>query len=217
MDTLVLVNRGQKNLNVAGTVECEDANSDRALVARVKAGDREAFKDLFDRYHRRLLSVAVGVVKNPQDAEDVVQDAFVKAYRNINSFLGNSSFYTWLYRIVFNLCIDLSRKSYRKNESGVDDSNSLDVVSRSSGQDPLTYLGSVKNPEESLRNSEIKQRLSKALSELSEEHRAVILLREVDGFSYAEIGDVLKCSKGTVMSRLHHARKRLQLALKDFV
>ena len=217
MDTLALVNRSHKNIEAVTSVASQDIANDRVLVAKVKAGDKTAFKELFDRYHRRLLSVAVGIVKNPHDAEDVVQDAFVKAYRNIDTFLGNSSFYTWLYRIVFNLCIDLSRKAYRRNESGVDNASTLDVISRSSGQDPLTYLGSVNNPEQSFRNSEIKGRLSKALSELSEEHRAVILLREVDGFSYEEIGDVLKCSKGTVMSRLHHARKRLQIALKDFV
>lgn len=195
----------------------ERARRDEMLVERARNGEREAFKQLVEQYQSRAHAVALGVVGNYQDAEDVVQDAFVKAYRNLGSFRGQSSFYTWLYRIVFNLAIDLSRRAYRKNEHSVEHAAGLDSAARTSASDAGSYLGKVADPEEERRNAEIRLRFSQALASLSPEHRAVIILREIDGLSYSEISDVIGCSKGTVMSRLHHARKRLQAALKDLM
>jgi RNA polymerase sigma-70 factor (ECF subfamily) len=190
---------------------------DKSLVSGAQNGDSHAYQELVERYQKRALSVAIGLCGNPQDAEDLVQEAFLKAYKNLNSFRGTSSFYTWLYRIVYNLAIDLSRKAYRKSEFSSDDISTADAISRNSGNLSDAYIGKVSDPEQYLRSQEIRQSFSKALAELSEEHRIVIVLREIDGLSYTEISDVIGCSKGTVMSRLHHARKKLQAALIDLV
>lgn len=203
-----------KNTEVP-VAETEDI--DRSLVERTIAGDKNAFRTLVERYQSRAHAIALGVVGNYEDAEDIAQEAFVKAYRNLASFRGQSSFYTWLYRIIFNLSIDLSRKAYRRSELSMEDTATLDSVAHSANKDSGTYLSRVAGPEEHIRKVEIRSQFRKALSELSPEHRAVIMLREIEGLSYAEISQVIGCSKGTVMSRLHHARKRLQHALRELM
>lgn len=214
MGTLVLAKKKQHSGVTSNVV---DIDSDKQLVAKFKSGDLDAYKQLYQRYHKRLISVAIGILNNPEDAEDTVQNAFIKAHRNIGSFKGNSSFYTWIYRIVFNLCIDLSRKAYKKRESGTDNPANLDIMSRASGQNPNKYIGNINGPETAFKNKNIADRISVALEDLSPEHRAAVILREVDGFSYKQISEVLGCSKGTVMSRLHSARKYLQENLKDLL
>lgn len=189
---------------------------DLDLVERSRGGDMAAFRKLVERYQSRAHAIALGIVGNYQDAEDIVQDAFLKAYRSLGSFQGKSSFYTWLYRIIFNLAIDLSRKSYRKTETSIENAVSVDALQNSSGRDSAEYMSKVSPPDEQLRRAEIRERFDRALNELSPHHRAVIILREVDGLSYDEISRVVGCSKGTVMSRLHHARRRLQKALEEF-
>ncbi len=211
MGTLVLANKKQHSVDVV------DLDSDQQLILKFKDGDLDAYKKLYQRYHKRLISVAMGILSNPVDAEDIVQEAFIKAHRNIKSFKGKSSFYTWIYRIVFNLCIDLSRKAYKKRESGTDTPANLDVISRASGQNPNKYIGHINDPETSYQNKNIAQRISTALKDLSPEHRAAVMLREVEGLSYKQISERLGCSKGTVMSRLHSARKYLQENLKDLL
>jgi len=192
------------------------ANADRLLVERARGGDLEAFRSLVEKYQARAHSIAMGVISNRDDAEDIVQDAFLKAYRNLASFRGQSSFYTWFYRIVFNLAIDLSRKRYRRSESSLGDDSTLDALNLHSSEDSGNLLGSVPTPEQVLSRSGIAAAIRKAIEGLSAEHRAVIVLREIEGLSYTEISEVVGCSKGTVMSRLHHARKRLQRALADY-
>lgn len=191
----------------------EDA--DVLLVKRASAGDVESFRVLVERYQQRAHAIALGIVGNYQDAEDVVQEAFVKAHRNLQLFRGQSSFYTWLYRIVFNLAIDLSRKRYRFSENAVGDARSLDLSAQANASRGDALVGHVATGEQGYERKELGKRISAALESLSPEHRAVIMLREVHGLSYTEISDTVRCSKGTVMSRLHHARKRLQKALHD--
>lgn len=193
-----------------------DHDADFALVDRARDGDLSAFRDLVEKYQQRAHSIALGVLGNYQDAEDATQEAFVKAYRNLHLFRGQSSFYTWLYRIVFNLSIDIARKRYRHLESNVGDMHALDAPAQSSTASHLPVLGHVAGTEEEFESKELGKEIQKAMENLSPEHRMVIILREVDGLSYTEISDVVGCSKGTVMSRLHHARKRLQQALADF-
>jgi RNA polymerase sigma-70 factor (ECF subfamily) len=188
---------------------------DRALVRLAKKGDRQAFKELVTMYEGRAKAVALGIMGNRDDADDIVQEAFVKAYRNIASFRGQSSFYTWLYRIIHNLSIDASRRAYRRYEVSTDDSARLDYAA--SQGTSSNYIAHVDNPDQYMRRVEIRKRFSEALSSLSPEHRAVITLREIDGLSYSEISDVVGCTKGTVMSRLHHARKKLQSLLADLM
>lgn len=189
---------------------------DRELVERIQDGDEAAFKELFDRYHRRAFAVAFGVVKNKQDALDIVQDAFIKVHRHIGNFHGSSSFYTWLYRIVMNLSIDHVRRNKKGKDLDYDDRVGRDAVSVAGDG---TMLPSILdgNPGKTVLRRELSQAIQSALGELPEYHRAVILLREVEGLSYEEMAKVLDVPKGTIMSRLFHARRKMQAALSTYL
>jgi RNA polymerase sigma-70 factor (ECF subfamily) len=188
-------------------------HDDAELLQRGRAGDRDALRQLYERYHRRVLAVVVGMVRNPEDAREIVQDTFVRAFRNIENFKGDSSFYTWLYRIAVNRAIDLQRRSAKFQSTEFDETVGLgeDVVSTggraSTGEDPF----------QAVRNRELGRKISEAIESLTPDHRAVILLREIEGLSYEEISEVMDCSLGTVMSRLHYARKKLQAKLKELL
>jgi len=185
---------------------------DRDLVAAAQRGDRDAFRTLFERYHRRAYALAYGVVRHQDDALDVVQDAFIKAHKYLDKFEGNSSFYTWLYRIVMNLAIDHLRKHRRVKPVELDESKLED-----GGEESLLprILGG--NPGRALMDKEIRGRIDQALSELSENHRSVLVMRELEGLSYEEMAAAMDCSKGTIMSRLFHARRNMQKRLLDLV
>lgn len=169
---------------------------------------------LVERYQHRAYGIAMGVLRNPADAMDAAQDAFVKVYKNIQNFKGESAFYTWLYRIVVNVCIDHIRKHKKRRMVEYDDTwRRRDQAEFT----PLTGNTRAMQPNIALENEELSLVLNEALSTLSENHRAIILLREVEGLSYEQIAEVMDCHIGTVMSRLHHARKRLQKALKPYL
>ena len=191
------------------------ATDERQLVRRAKRGDEKAFRTLMERYRRKVYSIAYGMVHNPEAAYDICQEVFIKVYRYLGSFQGSSSFYTWLYRISVNLSIDWLRKQGRHDLVDFDDSllrrepdgaEAL-VVPKMQDSDPLKALG----------RKELRDQIAKAFESLSEKHRAVLLLREVEGLSYDEIARALKIHKGTVMSRLHHARRNLQRSLRTYV
>lgn len=190
---------------------------DRRLVEAARGGDQDAFRQLFDRYHRRAYGLALGVVKSPDDALDVVQDAFIKAHRHLEKFEGNSSFYTWLYRIVMNLAIDHIRKRKRSRHVDFGDSlaNSADDEVAGDGALLPRVLG--QNPGKSLARKEIREQIGEALASLSDNHRAVLVMRELEGLSYQEMAEVMGCSKGTIMSRLFHARKNMQKRLLEYM
>ena len=188
------------------------ALDDRELVTRAQRGDRTAFQTLFERYSRRAYSLALGVVKNPDDALDVVQDAFIKAHRYLDKFEGQASFYTWLYRIVMNLAIDHLRKHLRQRPVAFDDQAVEDGVVAGDALLPRILGG---NPGRALLDKEIRERIGAALAELSDNHRAELVMRELDGLSYEEMAQAMNCSKGTIMSRLFHARRNMQLRLAD--
>lgn len=191
-----------------------DAVDDRELVGRAQKGDRAAFRVLFERYSRRAYSLAFGVVRNPDDALDVVQDAFIKAHRHLDKFEGQASFYTWLYRIVMNLAIDHLRKNRRQKVVDFSETN-LSQDADNVGEESLIprILGG--NPGRSLMDKEIRERIAVALDELSDNHRAVLVMRELEGLSYEEMAQAMGCSKGTIMSRLFHARRNMQKRLLD--
>jgi len=191
---------------------------DAALVARSRAGDLLAFKCLVEKYERRVLSIAVGIVGQGGDAEDIAQETFIKAFRSLKSFKGDSSFYTWLYRIAHNLGIDYSRKRIRRSECSYEDSGIEQNVSRMAVGDYSSVPGVAQDysPEERMGHKTLGSAIKTAMDDLSPSHKSVIVLREVEGLSYEEISSVVGCSKGTVMSRLFHARRRLQDALKDY-
>ncbi len=186
---------------------------DRELVDAARKGDRDAFRTLFERYHRRAYALAFGVVRHQDDALDIVQDAFIKAHKYLDKFEGTSSFYTWLYRIVMNLCIDHLRKHRRVKPVELDEAK-LEESALDDGLLPRILGG---NPGRALVDKEIRARIDHALGELSENHRAVLVMRELEGLSYEEMATTMGCSKGTIMSRLFHARKNMQRRLIDLI
>jgi RNA polymerase sigma-70 factor, ECF subfamily len=192
----------------------EERQRDLELVRRVQAGERGAFRELFDRHHRRAFAVAFGVLKHRQDALDVVQESFVKVHKHIASFQGTSSFYTWLYRIVMNLAIDQLRR--RKTGRNVEYDDAVQKDGEAQSSDILPRMLD-ENPRKAVIRRELLQRMEAALAELPEYHRQVILLREVEGMSYEEMAEALDVPKGTIMSRLFHARKKMQSALAGYV
>jgi RNA polymerase sigma-70 factor, ECF subfamily len=189
-----------------------DPVDDRELVLAAQRGDRDAFKTLFERYHRRAYALAFGVLRHQEDALDVVQDAFIKAHKYLDKFEGNSSFYTWLYRIIMNLAIDHIRKHRRVKPVELDETRI-----ENDADDSLLprILGG--NPERALADKQIRARIDQALDELSDNHRSVLVMRELEGLSYEDMAQAMSCSKGTIMSRLFHARRNMQKRLLDLI
>jgi RNA polymerase sigma-70 factor, ECF subfamily len=185
---------------------------DSELVAQAQAGNRDAVQTLLERYERRLLAVIVGMVRNPEDAKEILQETFVRAFRSLEGFKGESSFYTWIYRIAMNLAIDHQRRGGKRPLVEFDETIGVkeDAVGEGSA-----ILGI--DPFKSVRSRELGRKIFEAIESLTPDHRAVILLREIDGLSYEEISEVLDCSLGTVMSRLHYARKKLQSRLQEML
>jgi len=146
---------------------------------------------------------------------DVVQEAFVKVHRNLPRFQGTSSFYTWLYRIVVNLCIDLRRRTSKATVYSFDDALNHETVATSHGV--LPGGANRGRPDQEFGRQELRKEIGQAMEGLSDKHRQVILLREIEGLSYKEIAEVLGISVGTVMSRLHHARSNLQATLRRYL
>ena len=184
---------------------------DRTLVKRCQAGDSSAFDELVTRYRTKVFTMVYGMVQNEQDAWDLAQEGFLKAWRSIHRFKGQSSFYTWLYRIMTNVTIDSLRRKGIHGEAEFDDRISPDSVEPGSRTTP----SSVPLPHKKVEHKEIRQRIDEAIAKLSAEHRAVIVMKEIEDLQYSEIAEILECSIGTVMSRLFYARKKLQSLLRD--
>ncbi len=187
-----------------------EAEEDRDLIHLAQKGDKAAFRRLVERHQRRAFSIALGLVRDENDARELVQEAFIRVHRGLDSFEGGSSFFTWLYRIVTNLAIDLMRKPGRRDaelddEHLTGDDVGFPLVSRIDGSDPVDVM----------RRREIAARIQAALDALPPIHRGVILMREVEGMSYEEMAQAAGVSKGTIMSRLFHARQKMQRALAD--
>jgi RNA polymerase sigma-70 factor (ECF subfamily) len=182
---------------------------DEKLVQRTLSGDRSAFQELFEIYRPKVQSLAFEILKSTEDAEDVVQESFVKAYLALPKYRGQAAFYTWLFRIVYNMAIDYKRRIARRGGDPVEfQEETLNSAEVSSSYEEST--GSLpSNPHEAVEVQEELEQVQQAMRRLSDEHRAVLSLREVDGLSYDEIAEVAGISKGTVMSRLHYARKAL--------
>jgi len=176
------------------------------LISRCQQGDQEAFKEIFDRYQKKVYRIAYGVVRHREEALDIVQEVFVKLFHSIKNFKGKSHFYTYLYRMVMNTAIDHSRKMGKQIISSLDEEGSFE---------PSEEIE--KWPEKILLQKELEEKVNGAMGKLPAEQRAAIIFREVEGLSYQEMADAMECSIGTVMSRLHYARKRMQELLKDYV
>lgn len=185
---------------------------DLTLVRRYKEGDEQAFRALVQRYERKVFAVAFGMLKDREEALDISQEAFVRVHQNLGRFQGDSAFYTWLYRIVRNLAIDRLRS--RKSEaSAVDDS--AEAQERAQAGGVATHLGT--NPQRGALRRELAEKMNEALAKLSGNHREILLLREVEGMSYDELATTLEIPKGTVMSRLFHARAKMQQLLATYL
>ena len=180
---------------------------DDDLIRATQAGDQEAFGELVEKYKTRAFGVAVGIVGSRDEALDVVQESFVKAYYKLKEFRFGSNFYTWFYRLLVNQSIDRWRKISRSGEVPLDEDWLTEDAS------PPDSFGYPETPEEILMNRELGEILQRAIAALPEHHRAVIVLREVEGMAYEDIAKTLGCSTGTVMSRLHYAREKLKSAL----
>ncbi|MCC6214482.1 MAG: sigma-70 family RNA polymerase sigma factor [Polyangiaceae bacterium] len=186
-----------------------DADRDRCLVERAQRGDDLAFRELVERHQRRAFVVAVTLVRDEHDAREIVQEAFLRAHRNLAAFGGTSAFFTWLYRIVHNLSIDFVRRPSRRE--------STQEPRPDASEDDIPLLGRVDgaDPAASVRRAEIARCVGAALDALPPYHRGVIVMRELEGLSYEEMARAMGVSKGTIMSRLFHARQKLQRALRD--
>jgi RNA polymerase sigma-70 factor (ECF subfamily) len=187
--------------------------SDEEAIRRVLAGDRDAFEVLVERYQGRAFRLALRVLRDEESARDAVQDALLKAYSALPGFRGRSSFYTWLYRLVMNQCLDLKRRDKSDHhvewEDGGTGGSDADVGL------PPEVNGVRYAPAASLMRRELRQRITQAIERLPDGPRETLILREVDGLSYAEISEAQEIPKGTVMSRLHYARKQLQAYLTE--
>ena len=185
-------------------------STDSELVARVLKGDKDAFRPIVERYQNRLYAMVVGMVRDEAEARDLVQNAFIKSYQSLDTFRLDSSFYTWIYRIAMNLAIDSCRKRRRRKTGSFDE-----AVAARDDDGEMLELHHTDGPAEALQRKELRQRIFAAMEELTEEQREVLLLREVEGLSYAEISESMGIPEGTVMSRLFYARKKMQGLLRE--
>lgn len=190
--------------------EAQSEPTDADLVGRSQSGDMRSFDRLVTRYRGQVYAVIVNITHNETDAWDLAQDTFVKAWKALPRFETRANFYTWLYRIAHNTTYDwLRRRRVRGDGTEFDDSIRVDSIESSA---PTTPKG-VASPDENVQNAELGCLIETALGKLSPDHRAVILLKVVEGLKYKEIAEALGCSMGTVMSRLFYARKKLQVLL----
>ena len=214
--------RARSLVNEAKTVaatnderRARDRLRDQELVDKAKTGDTMAFQKLVIAHQGRLFSVAFGMLRDRDEAMDVVQDAFIKAHRKLADFEGNAAFSTWLYRIAVNLSIDRKRADARRRKTDLDDAAAVDLDNDSLyGAAEFAPRLSGSNPLRNSTDKELGQQIDGAMARLTDDHRAIVLLREVEGMSYEEISEALGIPKGTVMSRLFHARKNLQRVLR---
>jgi RNA polymerase sigma-70 factor (ECF subfamily) len=176
------------------------------MISRCQQGDQEALREIYDRYHKKVYRIAYGVVRQREEALDIVQEVFIKLFRSIKNFKGRSHFYTYLYRMVMNTAIDHTRKRGKQFLSSLDEEGSFQ---------PSDEVE--KGPERILLHKEAEEKLKWAMEKLPAEQKAALIFREVEGLSYQEMAGAMGCSIGTVMSRLHYGRKRMQELLKDYM
>ena len=197
---------------VASPERQQEADADWEVVRKVQAGDVAAFDRLILKYRERVYSVIYNLCANREDAADLTQGTFIKAFQSINRFQGQASFFTWLYRIGVNATLTHLRKNRLRTFFSFDhiteDNKSSEVI------DALTDKSGA---ERELYVKELQEKLNEALQKLSINHRMVVTLFEIDGLSHTEIAEIMKCSVGTVRSRLHYAKQLLQAELQSYL
>jgi RNA polymerase sigma factor (sigma-70 family) len=183
---------------------------DQDLVTRAREGDTRAFDALILKYGDKLYGLVYHMTSHKEDTHDLLQEVFARAYQSLKSFRGNSTFYTWIYQIAVNLTLNFLKK--KKRRSGL----SLNELDAAAHQDPaLIDTTHEANPEQQTNLNELQVKLNEAMQKLSEPHRMVVTMFDIQGMSHGEIAKVLKTSEGTIRSRLHYAHLQLQSALQD--
>lgn len=191
--------------------DSESPNDEFELIKRSQTGDTAAFNEIVTRYRQRAFAMIYQMVRNEEDAWDLTQDGFFKAWKNLGNFRGQSQFFTWLYRILMNVTIDWTRRRQAKGETEFDDAVALSEIEPASSTTPRGEMA----PAARLNDKEIRARIDAAIQRLSPEHREVIVLREIEDLDYQDIADRIGIPLGSVMSRLFYARKKLQSMLRD--
>ena len=186
-----------------------EREDEKRLIERAKAGSGSAFDELTRRYIEKAYSIAYQMLANPEDARDLVQDAFFEVFRTLERFNTQYRFSTWLYRILINKCIN-----YRKREARRRMLSFSEYMPRRENGDPPAVpahlISKQDTPHEDLENKELRYAIADALESLSERHRTVVVLFDLEGLSHKQIAGILQCPEGTVMSRLHHGRLKLK-------
>jgi len=209
------VNAASKALTktlVASPERQQEAGSDWIIVQQVQAGDVAAFDGLIRKYRERVYAMVYNMTSNREDAADLTQDAFIKAFQSINRFQGQSSFFTWLYRIALNAALTHIRRNKLRSFFSFDKIHEDQTVSA-----VINQLTDKKDVQREVFVSELQEKLNEAMHKLSIPHRTVITLFEIDGLSHEEIAEIMNCSVGTVRSRLHYAKQLLQADLQLYV
>ena len=189
-----------------------EATEERALVGEARAGDLKAYDALVRRHQERVYATIYHMTSNHEDAADLTQETFVKAFQALKSFKGDSSFFTWIYRIAVNKTINHLKQRKHRGQVSLND---LDVNAEN---DPdLVALVSDRTPRRDVSLRELQERLNMAMQRLSEEHRMVVTLHDIQGLKHEEIAGIMKCNVGTVRSRLFYARQQLQGYLGDWM
>jgi len=182
---------------------------DPALVRAAQSGDMGAFEELVARHRDKIYGRAYSMMRNEEEAIDLSQEAWVKGWQRLKQFQGEASFGTWMTRIVINLCLDQLRKQKRQR------TESIEAMDEESGGVERQMPVVTTNPTAGLERAEVRQRIDRALSQLSHEHRTVLVLHEFEEMEYKEIAKAMACSIGTVMSRLFYARRKMAVLLAD--
>ena len=182
------------------------------LIADLCEGDETALAPLVERYKRMVYRLAVQITKNHADADDVMQETFIKVYRSIRTFRKDAAFETWLYRIAVNEALNFVKRRDRRQEC------TLETTTEAAYESTARYSAELANdPHAHAEKAELRQYVTEAVNSLSLKHRTVVILHEFEGLTHAEIASILNCSEGTVRSRLHYARKKLRTLLKPYV
>ena len=185
----------------------KERGDDSVLVERAKGGNQEAFGALVRLHQDRAFAVAYRLVRQREDALDIAQEAFVRAYQSLAGFKGEARFSTWLHRIVVNLALDHLRRQPHHEAGEYKDARALEEAAHQ-------VVAPTANPEQAAEATEMRGLIQRGLAALPAEQRTALVLREIEGLSYKEIAQAMRCSIGTVMSRLHYARRKMQEALR---
>ena len=191
------------------TAKDHSSADDQTLVRAAQQGDMVAFEELVARHRDKIYARAFSMMRNEQEAVDLSQEAWVKGWQRLRQFLGDSSFGTWMTRIVINLCLDQLRKQKRQR------TESIEAMDEESGGVERQLPVITVNPTAGLERGELRERIDRALGQLSYEHRTVLVLHEFEELEYKQIAKTMGCSMGTVMSRLFYARRKLAALLAD--